>query len=87
MTNLSHIKKFKKPYYFSRKELSVILSIYSSKVATGDWRDYALDNSSETASFSIYKHAHETPVLIIEKRRLRTGSKPVFLLHNKFKII
>ena len=86
MTNLSHIKKSKKPFYFSRKEFSAILSTYSSKVATGEWRDYALDNSSETASFSIYKHAHETPVLIIEKRRLRTGSKPLFLLHDRYKI-
>ena len=87
MTKLSHIKKFKKPFYFTRKELSIILSTYSSKVATGDWRDYALDNSSETASFSIFKHAHETPVLIIEKRKLRTDSKSLFLLHDRYKII
>ena len=87
MTKLSHIRKFKKPYYFSRKELSIILSTYSAKVARGEWRDYALDNSLETASFSIYKHAHETPVLIIEKRQLRTEMKPLFLLHDRQKII
>jgi len=53
MTNLSNIKKYKKPYYFSRTELSIILSTYSARVARGDWRDYALDNSHDAAFFSI----------------------------------
>ena len=87
MTKLSNSQKSKKPFYFSRKELAIILSTYSTKVSNGDWRDYALDNSSEAASFSIYKHAHETPALVIEKRRLRTVSKPLFLLHDRHKII
>ena len=87
MTNLSHIKKHKKLYYFSRNELSIILSTYSVKVASGEWRDYALDNSYDAALFSIYKHAHETPVLIIEKRRLRNGSNSLFLLHDRHKTL
>ena len=84
MTKLSHLEKSKKPFYFSRKELAIILSTYSKKVSNGDWRDYALDNSSEAASFSIYRHAHETPVLVIEKRRLRTVSMPLFLFISTF---
>ena len=87
MTNVSNIKKHKKPYYFSRLELSIILSTYSARVANGEWRDYALDNSHQSALFSIYRHAHETPVLVIEKRRLRTGSNPVFLLHDRHKTL
>ena len=87
MTNLSKIKKHKKPYYFSRTELSIILSTYSARVASGDWRDYALDNSHDAALFSIYRHAHETPVLVIEKRRLRTGSNSLFLLHDRHKTL
>ena len=87
MTNLSYIKKHKKPYYFSRTELSIILSTYSARVASGEWRDYALDNTSQAALFSIYRHAHETPVLVIEKRRLRTGDTSLFLLHDRHKIL
>ena len=87
MKNLFYSKTFKKPYYFSRTELSIILSTYSAKVALGDWRDYALDHTSEAASFSIYKHANETPVLIIEKRRLRTNSNPLFFLHGRNKTL
>ena len=87
MTNLSNIKKHKKPYYFSRAELSIILSTYSARVALGDWRDYALDNSHDAALFSIYRHAHETPLLVIEKRRLRTGDNSLFLLHDRHKTL
>ncbi len=87
MKNLFYSKTFKKPYYFSRTELSIILSTYSAKVALGDWRDYALDHSSEAAFFSIYKHANETPVLIIEKRKLRADSNPLFLLHGRHKTL
>ena len=87
MTNLSKIKKHKKPYYFSRTELSVILSTYSARVARGDWRDYALDNSHDAALFSIYRHAHETPVLVIEKRKIRNGLNSMFLLHDRHKTL
>ncbi len=87
MTNLSNIKKYKKPYYFSRSELSIILSTYSARVARGDWRDYALDNSHDAAFFSIYRHAHETPVLVIEKRRLRKGANSLFLLYDRHKTL
>ncbi len=87
MTNLSHIKKHKKPYYFSRNELSIILATYSARVASGEWRDYALDNSHDVALFSIYRHAHETPVLVIEKRRLRGSSNSMFLLYDRHKTL
>ena len=87
MTNLSHIKKHKKLYYFSRNELSIILSTYSARVASGEWRDYALDNSHDAALFSMYRHAHETPVLVIEKRKLHNGLNSVFLLHDRHKTL
>ena len=87
MTNLSHIKKHKKLYYFSRTELSIILSTYSARVASGEWRDYALDNSHDAALFSMYRHAHETPVLVIEKRKLHNGLNSLFLLHDRHKTL
>lgn len=87
MTNLTNIKKNKKPNYFNRTELSIILSTYSARVASGDWKDYALDNSYDAALFSIYRHAHETPVFVIEKRRLRTGHDSLFLLHDRHKTL
>jgi hypothetical protein len=53
---------------FDRKELSLILGVYGSKVAEGEWRDYAIDFTRERAVFSIFRRACETPLYRIEKQ-------------------
>ncbi len=52
---------------FDRRELGLILNVYGKKVASGEWRDYALDMLRERALFSIYKRSSERPLFIIEK--------------------
>ena len=57
---------------FDRRELHTILNVYGRKVASGEWRDYAMDFLKDRALFSIYKRASERPVYVIEKNpRLR----------------
>lgn len=57
---------------FDRKELALILSVYGRKVASGDWRDYAMDFLKDRAVFSVYARVSERPLFIIEKSpRLR----------------
>ena len=73
-----------KPYFFQENELSAILSAYSNRVATGEWRDYAIDHNTSGALFSIFKHTAETPLFVIEKRKPK-GIKdaPQFYLHDR----
>ena len=52
---------------FDRRELSLILSLYGSKVAQGEWRDYAIDMGSERAVFSVFRRTSEMPLYRIEK--------------------
>ena len=52
---------------FDRRELSQILDIYGRKVASGEWRDYAIDTMCEKAVFSVFRRATETPLYRIEK--------------------
>lgn len=52
---------------FDRKELGEILRIYGRKVAEGEWRDYAIDHSTEKAVFSIFRRTSEVPLYRIEK--------------------
>jgi hypothetical protein len=52
---------------FDRKELNIILNLYGSKVAEGEWRDYALDFDHDTATFSIYRRTSEMPLYRIVK--------------------
>jgi Protein of unknown function (DUF2794) len=52
---------------FSRQELNHILNLYGRKVASGEWRDYAIDFTREKAVFSVYRRSSECPIYTIEK--------------------
>jgi len=55
------------PVSFNRHELGKILNIYGRMVASGTWRDYAIDHLSDRAVFSIFRRASEMPLFRIEK--------------------
>jgi len=52
---------------FDRKELNLILHVYGTKVAEGEWRDYALDFGRDTATFSVFRRTSEMPLYRIVK--------------------
>ncbi len=58
-----------KPFFFSRHELSRLLQLYSRRVATGDWRDYAIDSDHAIAIFSVFKHTLDAPLYAVSKTR------------------
>eukprot|EP00873_Tetraselmis_striata_P011167 jgi/Tetstr1/431431/TSEL_002083.t1 len=52
---------------FHRRELDLILRVYGHRVASGDWRDYAIDHLKDRAVFSIFRRASEMPLYRVEK--------------------
>lgn len=52
---------------FNRTELATILHLYGTKVAAGEWRDYAMDFGRERAVFAVYRRTSELPLYRIEK--------------------
>ena len=46
--------------YFDRRELNKLLSLYSRRVARGEWRDYAIDHGPGMAVFSVFRHSHDS---------------------------
>lgn len=52
---------------FHRTELFRILDIYGRMVATGEWKDYAIDMGREEAVFSVFRRASEMPIYRIVK--------------------
>lgn len=52
---------------FSRQELRVIMDVYSRRVVTGEWRDYAIDMDRDRAAFSVFRNSLENPLYVIEK--------------------
>lgn len=53
---------------FQRRELDTLIQLYSSRVGTGEWRDYAIDMLKDRAVFSVFKRASEVPIYTIEKQ-------------------
>jgi hypothetical protein len=65
---------------FSRGELQRILNLYSRRVASGEWRDYAIDHGEHMAAFSVFRHSHDRPLFTIAKRRALGGDGDFLLL-------
>jgi hypothetical protein len=53
---------------FDRRELTEILNVYGRRVATGEWRDYAIDHLKDQAVFSIFRRSSEMPLYRVVKR-------------------
>ncbi|HTJ62315.1 MAG TPA: DUF2794 domain-containing protein [Alphaproteobacteria bacterium] len=56
------------PAAFTRRELSQMLSVYSRRVADGEWRDYAIDSRDGKAIFSIFRNSLDKPAFAIVKQ-------------------
>lgn len=61
-------RKARTRVYFDRAELMEILSLYSQKVASGIWRDYAIDHRAGAATFSMFRSSFEHPLFAIIKQ-------------------
>jgi hypothetical protein len=68
LLRLGEYRQRNKTTYFERSELLQLLRLYSRKVASGEWRDYALDHREGVALFSVFRHSHESPLYTIVKR-------------------
>ncbi|MGC6518163.1 MAG: DUF2794 domain-containing protein [Candidatus Puniceispirillaceae bacterium] len=76
-----------RPFYFSKPEFTAIIAAYSLRVATAEWRDYALDHTPKAAFFSIFKSSHETPIFVIEKHRPQGKDDTLFVLRDRKRIL
>src|SRR3954469_5827539 len=65
---------------FDRRELSRLLNVYSLRVASGEWRDYAIDFRPGMAIFSIFRHTAEQPLFAIAK--VPTAANGAYVVYN-----
>ena len=87
MSRITNPRKLRKPLFFNRTELGQILATYSSRVACGEWRDYAIDHLPGAAAFSIFRHTHETPLYVIEKQQRNPKESARFILRDRQKTL
>ena len=65
--------KAKANVFFNRQELKQLLSLYSRRVSSGEWRDYAIDHKGGRAIFSVFRHSHDSPLFAIAKQTSKSG--------------
>lgn len=70
------------PVTFHRRELDAILWIYGRMVGEGEWKDYAIDHTSEKAVFSVFKRSGEMPLFRIEKNPKLAAKQGAFSVVN-----
>ena len=87
MSRITNPRKLRKLLFFNRSELGQILATYSSRVACGEWRDYAIDHLPGAAAFSIFRHTHETPLYVIEKQQRHPKEAARFILRDRQKTL
>jgi|HigsolmetaAR201D_1030396.scaffolds.fasta_scaffold27854_2 Protein of unknown function (DUF2794). len=70
MAKLVRISDYRRPadrVTFDRAELKKILAIYADRVASGEWRDYAIDHRPNMAAFAVFRSCYEWPLFVIAK--------------------
>lgn len=79
MSNLIDLKDYRKATRkgtrasFTREELRLLLDTYSRRVASGEWKDYAIDLYGPVALFSIFRNTYEMPTFSISKKQIGKG--------------
>ncbi len=68
--------------FFDRNELSQLLSLYSRRVANGQWRDYAIDQQGSNAVFSVFRHTHDAPAFRIAKKATRGAAGSAYVVSS-----
>ena len=78
----------KKIIFFSKTELTSILSLYSKQVSKGYWKDYALDSKIDNAIFSVFKHSQDKPMYqIIKNSQKGFRNNPIFYIKKDKEVI
>lgn len=67
---------------FDRKELATLLNVYGRRVASGEWRDYAMDMLKDRALFSIYRRTSERPQFVVEKNPKLRHRQGMYVVTN-----
>ena len=67
VVQLENFRRSRKHVSFNKHELRELMNVYSRRVASGEWRDYAIDHMAGMAIFSIFRSSFETPLFRVAK--------------------
>lgn len=67
LVRLSEYRRRTSSLHFNRSELNQLLGLYTSRVMTGEWRDYSIGTTPGYAQFCIHRSSQEQPLFTITK--------------------
>lgn len=77
---LDDLRRRRRFVHFTRQELNQLLQLYSRRVASGEWRDYAIHHDTQRARFMVFRHRLAGPTFTIIKIAPTGDGKSVFLV-------
>ncbi len=73
LVDLASYRRARRPVSFQPDELRALMNLYSRRVMSGEWRDYAIDFQHGYASFTMFKHTFDAPLFTVVKLLRRSG--------------
>ena len=71
--DLGSYRRARRQVSFRPEELRALMNLYSRRVMSGEWKDYAIDFKPGYASFTMFKHTFDAPLFSVVKLRKRSG--------------
>ena len=83
VVNLSKYRRTRKRRHvcFDRLELNKLLSLYSSRVIRGEWKDYAISHGDGVSEFSIFRKSTDRPAYTVIKYPPGSHRKGDYILY------
>ena len=70
------------PVFFDRHDLNRLLTLYSSRVTMGEWKDYALGAGEGMAMFSVFRRASDRPAYTVVKVAAGDRGEPEYMVYD-----
>lgn len=83
LVDLKAYRAAKRKVFFHRDELRALMNLYSRRVMTGEWKDYAMDFGQGLATFTVFRHTFDAPLYSIIKLKKRSGGEEWMVFSGK----
>lgn len=76
-------RRFKPDICFNKRELDQLLTVYSRRVMSGEWKDYAIRHDPTMAAFLIYRNNSRQPAFTVVKHHTSGGKTEFVVFHGR----
>jgi hypothetical protein len=68
---------------FNKRELEQLLTVYSRRVMSGEWKDYAIHHDPAVAAFLIFRNNSQQPSFSVIKRQTSASKFEFLVFHGR----